>query len=126
MGAIVKKIFYALVMGAAFLMLPACSELSAMVQTATTAGAANEKVASSNIIAADKLKAQTAADQFCTMTVTTLAQNPQWLKGVENLCWTGQTTTASAAAEASIGVTANPAAIPTKAAAAATTAPASP
>lgn len=104
---------------ASIVLLQGCAEISSFVSTATTAGKANEKVASANIVAADELKAQTAADQFCTMTVATLAKNPQWLKGVENLCWPGQTATTTAAAEAAIGVTANPTAIPTKAAAAA-------
>lgn len=89
--------------GAALLAaLAGCAEISAMVSTATTAGAASEKVATQNIIAADKLKAQTAADQFCTMTVGTLYQNPNWVKPVETLCWSGSQTTPSVAADAAI------------------------
>lgn len=107
-----------LILGAVFA-LAGCAEISSFVSTATTAGSANEKVASANIIAADKLKAQTAADQFCTMTVTTLAQNPQWLKGVENLCWPGQVSTTTSAAEATINITplSNPRTVPAAAAA---------
>ncbi|MDR3480650.1 MAG: hypothetical protein P4L91_08030 [Burkholderiaceae bacterium] len=75
-----------------------CAEIASTVSAATTAGSANEKVAAKNLVAADTLKAQTAADAFCTMTVETLFTNPQWVKSVQSLCWTGgQTSTSDAA-----------------------------
>jgi hypothetical protein len=96
--------------------LSGCAEIAATVSAATTAGTANEKVAAKNLVAADTLKAQTAADTFCTMTVGTLFTNPQWVKPVQSLCWTGSQVTPSDAAGLIPGAGTVPAAaIPTPA-----------
>jgi uncharacterized protein YceK len=50
--------------------------------------------------AANDLQAKVAVEQFCLMPVDTLGRNPGYVKAVQDLCWSGSSTTPSDAAAA--------------------------
>lgn len=80
---------------------------AAMVALAALGGCASQLQAMSaantsavvSVRAAADLASKVAAEQFCTMSVDTLARNTQYVKGVQALCWSGTVTTPSAAAD---------------------------
>jgi hypothetical protein len=50
------------------------------------------------------LATKISAETFCTMSVDTLARNPQYVKAVQALCWANSTTTPADAANALLPV----------------------
>jgi len=91
----VKKAIRFAVVSAAMVALEALGGCASQLQAMS---AANTSAVVSVRAAAD-LASKVAAEQFCTMSVDTLARNTQYVKGVQALCWSGTVTTPSAAAD---------------------------
>jgi hypothetical protein len=91
-----------IIASAIVLTLTSCAEYNSLLSTANTEVTTNAAATKLNMRAADTNKAAIAATTFCTMSVDTLGQNPQWVTAVKELCWTGQKSTASDTATAVI------------------------
>jgi hypothetical protein len=90
-----KKLIIAAICAATVIFMTGCASQIQAVSAANTSAVISVR-------AAADLKTKIDAENFCTMSVDTLARNTQYLQGVKSLCWAGQVATPADTATAAL------------------------